>query len=110
MRGSVIIAYEEGRQSFGQPLYEITINGSDTRDYQWSEANSLYSTYIFSGNTLSVSVNSYGYGEIPYINVFLTEYTNDAIGDDQGLKTTQLTGVTGNNVNGSLLLNNLPIS
>ena len=110
MRGSVIIAYEEGKQSFGQPLYEITINGTDTRDYQWSEANSLYSTYIFSGNTLSASVSGYGYGEIPYINVFLTEYTNDAIGDDQGLKTTTLTGVTGNNTAGSLTLTNLPIN
>jgi uncharacterized delta-60 repeat protein len=110
MRGSVIIAYEEGKQSFGLPLYEITINGTDTRDYQWSEANSLYSTYIFSGNTLTVRVGDYGYGQIPYINVFLTEYTNDAIGDDQGLKTTQLTGVTGTNTAGNLTLSNLPIN
>ena len=110
MRGSVLITYEEGKQSFGIPLYEITINGTDTRDYQWSETNSLYSTYIFSGNTLTVRVSEYGYGQIPYINVYLSEYTNDAIGDDQGIKTTQLTGVTGNNVNGTLTLNNLPIN
>lgn len=110
MRGSVLIAYEEGKQTFGNPLYTITINGTDTRDYQWSEANSLYSTYIFSGNTLSVSVTDAGYGQIPYINVFLTEYTNDAIGDDQGLKTTQLTGVTGNNQFGYLEILNLPIN
>jgi uncharacterized delta-60 repeat protein len=110
MRGSVLIAYEEGKQTFGNPLYEITINGSDTRDYQWSEANSLYSTYIFSGNTLSVYISEYGYGQIPYINVSLSEYTNDAIGDDQGIKTTQLTGVTGNNYLGYLNLTNLPIN
>ena len=71
MRGSVLIAYEEGKQSFGIPLYQIVINGTDTRDYQWSEANSLYSTYIFSGNTLTAGVRTYGYGEIPYINIFL---------------------------------------
>jgi uncharacterized delta-60 repeat protein len=110
MRGSVLVAYEEGRQSFGNPLYEITINGSDTRDYQWSEANSLYSTYIFSGNTLSASIRNYGYGDIPSINVSLVEYTNDSVDGDQGLKTTILTGITGNNVNGSLSLLNLPIN
>ena len=110
MRGSVLIAYEEGKQSFGQPLYEIQINGTDTRDYQWSEANSLYSTYIFSGNTLAVAVRSYGYGEIPYINIFLIEYTNDSVNGDNGTKTTQLTGVTGNNVDGILTLINLPIN
>ena len=110
MRGSVLIAYEEGKQSFGIPLYQIVINGTDTRDYQWSEANSLYSTYIFSGNTLSTSVLSAGYGQIPYINVFLVEYTNDSVNGDNGLKTTQLTGVTGNNQFGFLNLTNLPIN
>ena len=110
MRGSVLIAYEEGKQNFGLPLYEIRINGTDTRDYQWSEASSLYSTYIFSGDTLTVSVSEYGYGQIPYINVYLSEYTNDAIGDDQGIKTTQLTGVTGTNTAGNLTLSNLPIN
>ena len=110
MRGSVIIAYEEGKQTFGNPLYQIQINGTDTRDYQWSEANSLYSTYIFSGDTLTAYVTDTGYGQIPYINVFLTEYTNDAIGDDQGLKTTQLTGVTGNSTDGFAQIVNLPIN
>lgn len=110
MRGSVLIAYEEGKQSFGIPLYEIKINGTDTRDYQWSEANSLYSTYIFSGNTLSASVQSAGYGQIPYINVFLVEYTNDDVNGDGGTKTTQLTGVTGNNQFGFLDVNNIPIN
>jgi uncharacterized delta-60 repeat protein len=110
MRGSVLIAYEEGKQSFGIPLYEIQINGSDTRDYQWSEANSLYSTCIFSGNTLSAYVISAGYGQIPYINVFLVEYTNDSVNGDNGVKTTQLTGVTGNNQFGFLNLTNLPIN
>ncbi len=110
MRGSVLIAYEEGRQTFGNPLYEIKINGTDTRDYQWSEANSLYSTYIFSGNTLSASVQNAGYGQIPYINVFLIEYTNDDVNGDGGTKTTQLTGVTGNNQFGYLNVNNIPIN
>jgi uncharacterized delta-60 repeat protein len=110
MRGSVLVAYEEGKQSFGNPLYEITINGTDTRDYQWSEANSLYSTYIFSGNTLTASVRSYGYGDIPYINVSLVEYTNDDVAGDNGLKTTILTGITGNNDDGFLQLSNLPIN
>ena len=110
MRGSVIIAYEEGRQTFGNPLYEIQINGTDTRDYQWSEANSLYSTYIFSGNTLSAYVSGLGYGQIPYINIFLTEYTNDDVSGDGGLKTTQLTGVTGNNQIGYLSVPNIPIN
>ena len=110
MRGSVLIAYEEGRQTFGNPLYEIRINGTDTRDYQWSEANSLYSTYIFSGNTLTAIVRDYGYGDIPYINVSLVEYTNDSVDGDNGLKTTILTGITGNNVNGILQLTNLPIN
>jgi uncharacterized delta-60 repeat protein len=110
MRGSLLITYEEGKQNFGLPLYEITINGTDTRDYQWSEASSLYSTYIFSGNTLTVRVGDYGYGQIPYINVYLSEYTNDAIGDDQGIKTIQLTGVTGNNTDGTLTLSNLSIN
>ena len=106
MRGSVLIAYEEGKQTFGNPLYTITINGTDTRDYQWSEANSLYSTYIFSGNTLSASVSGAGYGEIPYINILLVEYTNDA----DAVNTTILTGVTGNNLSGDLTINNLPIN
>jgi uncharacterized delta-60 repeat protein len=110
MRGSVMIAYEEGKQTFGNPLYELIINGTDTRDYQWSEANSLYSTYIFSGNTLTASISSYGYGQIPYINLFLIEYTNDSVNGDQGQKVIPLTGVTGNNVNGFFQILNYPIN
>lgn len=110
MRGSVIIAFEEGRQTFGSPLLEIKVNNTDTRDYQWSEANSLYSTYIFSGDTLSAFITSAGYGQIPSINILLVEYTNDAVGDDRGIKTYPITGATGTAVNGDVFLNNVPIN
>ena len=110
MRGSVLVAFEEGRQSFGLPLYEIRINNTDTRDYQWSEANSLYSTYIFSGDTLTANISSYGYGEIPSIQLTLIEYTNDSVDGDQGQKVIPLTGITGNSVGGSLQITNIPIN
>jgi uncharacterized delta-60 repeat protein len=110
MRGSVIVTFEEGKQSFGSPYYEILVNSNDTRDYQWSEANSLYSTYIFSGNTLSARVRGAGYGEIPFINLSLVEYTNDDVAGDNGIKTTTLTGITGNNINGFLHLSDYPIN
>jgi uncharacterized delta-60 repeat protein len=110
MRGSVLVAFEEGKQSFGQPLYEIRINNTDTRDIQWSEANSLYSTYIFSGDTLTANIRSYGYGEIPSIQLTLIEYTNDSVDGDQGQKVIPLTGITGNNFGGFLQITNIPIN
>jgi uncharacterized delta-60 repeat protein len=110
MRGSVMVAFSEGRQSFGQPLYEIRINNTDTRDYQWSEANSLYSTYIFSGDTLTANIRDYGYGEIPAIALTLLEYTNDSVNGDQGVKVIPITGITGNNTSGFLQITNIPIN
>lgn len=101
MRGTVMIAYNEGEQTFGQPLYEIIISGGVRRDYQFSEANSLYSTYVFSGETIQTCVRLYGFGQTPYVDYTLIEYTNDAVGDDRGIKATSITGFTGSSTAGT---------
>jgi len=100
MRGSVLISYEEGKQSFGLPLYQLNINDGTNlvRDYQFTEGTNLYSTYIFSGNTLAFSIRGLGYGEIGDIKVYLNEYTNDDMNGDNGVKTTFITGQTGTNL------------
>lgn len=98
MRGSVIVAYQEGFQTFGFPLYRIAVNNTETRDYQFSEASSLYSTYIFSGDTLRANISEMGYGEIGSISMSLMEYTNDNEGGDNGVKVTTITGVTSTNL------------
>jgi uncharacterized delta-60 repeat protein len=100
MRGSVLINYEEGQQTFGQPIYEIIINNGARRDYQFSEATTQYCNYIYSGDTITTCVRLYGYGETPYINYTLIEYTNDNEGDN-GIKTIPITGFTGSSVNGT---------
>jgi uncharacterized delta-60 repeat protein len=109
MRGSVLVTFEEGKQSFGIPLYRIRINDVDTRDYQFGEGDNLYSTYIFSGDTISATISEMGYGEIGSINLFLKEYTNDNEGDN-GIKTTFITGVTGSNTSANVSLLNVPIN
>lgn len=109
MRGSVLVTYDETFQTFGIPFYEILINDVDARDYQFGEGDNLYSTYIFSGNTISARILRMGYGEIGSINLFLKEYTNDNEGDN-GIKTTFITGVTGSNTDTFISCNEIPIN
>jgi hypothetical protein len=93
MRGSLIITYYELNGLTNESNIECQVNGLD-RKLVYSDITNLYTTYLYSGDTVYVKINTGNYGNS--IDLSRIDYTTDDQGGDNGIRETYITGVTGN--------------
>jgi hypothetical protein len=95
MRGSLIVSYDETNEDLNISSYSARVNGS-LRNMVYNDVSGYYSTYLYSGDTVNVKLNTQAL--INSITVYRFDYTSDNQGADAGIKTTYITGVTGTNI------------
>jgi hypothetical protein len=72
--------------------YTVTVN-SDLRNQEYYDSNSLFTTYLYVGDVVTVTL--YG-GEITqYFDLTRIDFTTDAVYDDNGINTVNITNVSG---------------
>jgi hypothetical protein len=82
MRGSLLITFEESLFEIGGGYYSVTVNGQ-LRDLHYSKSSNLYSTYINTGDVVSISVvNVPSYTSL---NIFRRDYTTDDVDGNMGI-------------------------
>jgi hypothetical protein len=94
MRGSLLVNFDELINDIGIDYISVSVNGS-LRKIQNTDINNLYSTYINTGDTISVSiVGDFTYDSIKYISVYRRDFTTDDQGGDFGIRDTFITSGT----------------
>jgi hypothetical protein len=94
MRGSLIVSYYE-INGFSNPSdIECRVNGVD-RKLVYSDITNLYTTYLYSGDTVYIKINTLGVSFTNSIDVSRIDYTTDDQGGDNGIRETYISGVTG---------------
>ena len=92
VRGSLIITYNELESQRGGDYFRVRINGQD-RDLQYTDAEELYSTYLYTGDTIEVCVIT-PTGQT-YYDVYRRDFTIDDVNGNNGIVDTYITGWTG---------------
>jgi hypothetical protein len=91
LRGSLLMTFDNPNND-ANAFYTVTVN-SDLRDQQFSDTSNLFSTYLYVGDIVTVTL--FGGGTSEYLNVTRTDYTTDVIGEDDGIRTINITSVSG---------------
>jgi hypothetical protein len=94
MRGSLIVSYFEINGFTNESFVECRVNGID-RKLVYSDITNLYSTYLYSGDTVYIKLNIVGGSFSNSIDVSRIDYTTDDQGGDNGIRETYISGVTG---------------
>lgn len=99
VRGSVLMVFDEYRKDHGTTNWDILVNGvTTTLDYyrkrEYTDANELYSTFIYTGDTFSTEINDLLSTESVDITIRRKDYTTDDIDGDYGIRDTYITGAT----------------
>lgn len=84
MRGSVLVTFDELVKDRGIDNYRIDI-GPILRDVHFTNSNKLYSTFIFTGDTVTFTV-FHSTDLIGDITIKRIDYTTDDEGGDNGIK------------------------
>jgi uncharacterized delta-60 repeat protein len=94
MRGSLIATYYEINGNTNESNIECKVNGVD-RKLIYSDITNLYTTYLYSGDTVYIKLNIIGGSFTNSIDVSRIDYTTDDQGGDNGIRETYVDGVTG---------------
>lgn len=99
VRGSVLMVFDEYRKDHGTTNWDILVNGTsvtleDARKREFTDAQELYSTFIYTGDTFSVAINDLLSTESVDITIRRRDYTTDDEGGDMGITDTYITGAT----------------
>jgi hypothetical protein len=91
MRGSLLITFEESLYEIGGGYYSVTVNGQ-LRDLHYSRSSNLYSTFINTGDVISITVvNVPSYVSL---NVFRRDYTTDDVDGNMGIVDSGVSSTT----------------
>jgi hypothetical protein len=91
MRGSLLITFEESLFEIGGGYYSVTVNGQ-LRDLHYSKSSNLYSTFINTGDVISITVvNVPSYVSL---NVFRRDYTTDDVDGNMGIVESGINSTT----------------
>jgi hypothetical protein len=94
MRGSLLVNFDELINDIGIDYISVSVNNS-VRKIQNTDINNLYSTYLNTGDTVTVSiVGDFTYDSIKYISVYRRDFTTDDQGGDFGIRDTFITSGT----------------
>jgi uncharacterized delta-60 repeat protein len=87
MRGSILVTFDELVNDRGIDNYQLTVGtGSDTlRDVHFTDSNKLYSTYVFTGDSVTFTV-FHSTDLLGDITIKRIDYTTDDEGGDYGIK------------------------
>lgn len=100
MRGSVLITFDELIDGLGIDFVNLTY-GLFSRCIQYTDINSLYSTYINTGDEMQVAVYFQEAGSAT-ITITRKDFTTDDVAGDRGIKTT-LISTTQTNTSGQAI-------
>ena len=94
MRGSILVTFDELVKDRGIDNWSLEVSpGSNTlRDVQFTDCNNLYSTYVFTGNTVNFTL-IHSLDTSANITVKRFDYTTDDEGGDNGIKEVNITPV-----------------
>jgi uncharacterized delta-60 repeat protein len=91
LRGSLLMTFDNPNND-PNAFYTVSVNGA-LRDQQYLDTNNFFSTYLYVGDVVAVTI--FG-GEVSeYLNVTRTDYTTDVIDGDNGIRTINVTNVSG---------------
>jgi hypothetical protein len=96
VRGSLLMSFDELVSDYGLDSYEVQVNGA-VRDLHYTPITNLYSTFLYSGDTVTITLNGDEL-ENRQINVYRVDYTTDASNGNMGITQVGVTGVTGTSV------------
>jgi hypothetical protein len=85
--GSLLVTFNQTPNYFDN--YTITINGQ-TRILNYKNSNNLYTTYIYSGDSVTITVSP----ELNDFSVYRRDYTTDEQGGDMGIRDVFITSGT----------------
>ena len=92
--GSLIVQFDELYTNYGLDNIEVVVN-DNTRQLIWLDTEGLYSTYLYSGDTVQIYVNTLQNGLRKTVDLIRRDYTTDDINGDNGIRDTYITGATG---------------
>jgi uncharacterized delta-60 repeat protein len=98
MRGSLLVTFDELIDDRGVDSFSISVNGVQ-RDLHFTDVNNYYSTYVFTGNSVSITIGTNDPTVIPNVSITRLDYTTDAEGIDNGIKETQIYPVYSGSLN-----------
>jgi uncharacterized delta-60 repeat protein len=87
MRGSLLVTFDENLDGRGTQFYSVTVDGLG-RDTHYTDSNNLYSTYLYTGNTVIFTVDRNSYLYKSEVSIKRLDYTNDDENGDRGVKET----------------------
>jgi hypothetical protein len=90
MRGSLLFTFDQVPNYAGVDNYTITVNGQ-TRVLNYNNNDNLYTTYIYSGDSVTITISP----ELNDFSVYRRDYTTDDQGGDNGIRDVFITGTTG---------------
>ena len=91
MLGSLIMSFDELVADRGVDNYSVTVNGLN-RDTQFTEATNLYSTFLYSGDVVTISlIRDASPSMASTLSVSRRDYTTDDQGNDMGIRDTFIT-------------------
>jgi hypothetical protein len=94
MRGSILVTFDEfvKDRDFDSWQISVTPGANSQRDHQYTDCTNLYSTYVFTGNTVNFTV-THDIGFLTNITIKRIDYTTDDEGGDNGIKEVNITPV-----------------
>jgi hypothetical protein len=93
MRGSLLMTFDEINEGKGGTSVEVLVNG-EYRDVNYNESTNLYSTYIYTGDVVTVKIeNNPTTGET--YTVVRRDYTTDDTLGEMGIVDTTLISFSG---------------
>jgi len=101
MRGSLLMTFNELVADLGPDYYRVYVNSQD-RDLQYTESTNLYSTFLYSGDSVEIDIITEVSSATVSIDVVRRDYTTDDQGGDNGIRDVYITGVTGSSATTNL--------
>jgi hypothetical protein len=94
LRGSLLVTYDESIVNLGINGYDVLVNGQK-RVLNYTENTNLYTTYIYSGDVVTINVYTNELTDVQSVDVTRRDYTTDNQGGDMGIRDVFITGFTG---------------
>lgn len=87
MRGSILVTFDENLDARGGQSYQLNV-GVPIVDLHFTDANKLYSYFVFTGDTVTFIVNRSSYLYKSEVLIKRLDFTNDDEEGDKGIKET----------------------
>jgi hypothetical protein len=91
LRGSLLMTFNNPNND-ANAFYTVSVN-SALRDQEYTDTTDFFSTYLYVGDVVTVTL--FGGLASEFLTVTRTDYTTDVIGEDDGIRTINITSVSG---------------